>query len=238
MAGRTLQRSLLEWRGNTLDRVRNLRSRSARERSPSRRPGRRLADRVAEVAGGVADLKTAVGDLKSGRRPRWRPAATQVGEERPGWHRGLSTRVDDGLVSTTRGWADRPQPPAPPPTRSTPARSSAFSTRRPVPFTPPPTSEPPHFRISTRFARSLSWVAHMSPVCCVCVVVLKWRETNSPCNFYPRAGRRFTPCRLRPAPRTPNQFSSAQLGATAEVDTDGNGRIARLPLLGGAALPR
>ena len=81
-AGRTLQRSHLEWRGNTLDRARNLRSRSARARSPSRRPGRRLADRVAEVAGGVADLKTAVGDLKSGRRPRWATSATRVGDRR------------------------------------------------------------------------------------------------------------------------------------------------------------
>ena len=38
--------------------------------------------------------------------------------------------------------------------------------------------------------------------------VLKWRESNSQCNFSPRAGRRFTPCRLRPAPRTHKQFSS------------------------------
>ena len=96
MAGRTLQRSLLEWRGNTLDRARNLRSRSARERSPSRRPGRRLADRVAEVAGGVGDpilrgrrpdigSATAVGDLGDpGRRLEGRRRPRGARGRRPG----------------------------------------------------------------------------------------------------------------------------------------------------------
>ena len=44
-------------------------------------------------------------------------------------------------------------------------------------------------------------------------------------NFYPRAGRRFTPCRLRPAPRAHTSVRSfVQCGAAAEEDTDGNGR--------------
>ena len=78
---------------------------------------------------------------------------------------------------------------------------------------------------------------------CVCVV-LKWRASNLAMQFFTRARGDGSPHAGYARPRALNsvqfssvQLSSAQLGATAEVDTDGNGRIARLPLLGGA-LPR